>query len=222
MNIILFGPPGVGKGTQAQLLADQYGLATFSSGDLLRQEISLSSPTGRKVEQYLKRGHLVPDDMMYEIIDNFLIENRDRGILFDGYPRNLNQARSLETNVAQIGRTIDLAFEMHLDEAELIRRLVNRRYCPTCGRIYNCTTEPPCERDLCDEDHTRLVTRVDDTADVIHRRLEIYDTETRPMVDYYKSLGIYRRINAQGNRQEVLQQISDVVNDYLNNKCRSN
>lgn len=222
MNIILFGPPGVGKGTQAQLLADTYDLATFSSGDLLRHEISLSTPIGRKVEQFLKRGHLVPDDIMYEIIGNFLLENRERGILFDGYPRNLNQARSLETNVAQLGRTIDVAFEMHLDEPELVKRLMNRRYCPKCGRIYNSTTEPPREEDICDEDQTPLVTRVDDTAGVIHRRLEIYDSETRPMVDYYKSLGVYRRINAQGDRQEVFQRISDVVNGYLNNKCRSN
>ncbi|MBE0433044.1 nucleoside monophosphate kinase [candidate division WOR-3 bacterium] len=222
MNIILFGPPGVGKGTQAQLLAEKYDLVRFSSGDLLREEISLSTLIGRKVEQFLRKGHLVPDDIMYEIIGNFLLENRDRGILFDGFPRNINQARSLETNTAQIGKAIDIAFEMRLDEAEIIKRLVNRRYCPKCGRIYNCTTDPPKEENLCDNDRTALVTRDDDTVDIIRRRLKIYEDETRPMVDYYKSLGIYCRIDARGNREEVLRQISDVVNDYLNSKCRSN
>ncbi|MGB7054414.1 MAG: nucleoside monophosphate kinase, partial [bacterium] len=127
MRILIFGPPGVGKGTQAQLLAEKYNLLRISTGDLLREEVSLSSPTGRKVEQFLKKGHLVPDDIMFEIVDNILIENKDQDILFDGFPRNLNQARSLEKSLAQLGQKIDLAFQMHLDEDEIIKRLVNRR-----------------------------------------------------------------------------------------------
>lgn len=222
MNIILFGPPGVGKGTQAQLLADKYDLVRFSSGDLLREQISSNTPIGRQVEQFLRKGHLVPDDIMYEMISNFLLENRDRRILFDGFPRNLNQARSLETNAAQMGKTIDIAFEMRLDEDEIVKRLVNRRYCPKCGCIYNCTTDPPKEENICDHDRTPLVTRDDDTVDVIRSRITVYEDETRPMVDYYKSLGIYHRIDARGNRDAVLRQMSDVINDYLTGKCRSN
>lgn len=222
MRIILFGPPGVGKGTQAQALVQEFNMVRLSTGDLLREEISLSSPTGRKVEQYLRKGHLVPDDIMLEIIDNILIENKERDILFDGFPRNLNQARSLERSLAQLGQEIDIAFEMRLQEDELVKRLINRRYCPKCGRIYNLITNPPQKEGFCDSDGTRLVTREDDTAEVIKKRLKIYEDETRPLVSYYKSLNVYKEIDAQANQDEVLKRISEIVNAYLSSKCTSN
>jgi len=222
MRIILFGPPGVGKGTQAQALVQEFNMVRLSTGDLLREEISLSSPTGRKVEQYLRKGHLVPDDIMLEIIDNILIENKERDILFDGFPRNLNQARSLERSLAQLGQEIDIAFEMRLQEDELVKRLINRRYCPNCGRIYNLITNPPQKDGFCDSDGTRLVTREDDTAEVIKKRLKIYEDETRPLVSYYKSLNVYKEIDAQANQDEVLKRISEIVNAYLSSKCTSN
>lgn len=222
MRILIFGPPGVGKGTQAQLLAEKYNLLRISTGDLLREEVSLSSPTGRKVEQFLKKGHLVPDDIMFEIVDNILIENKDQDILFDGFPRNLNQARSLEKSLAQLGQKIDLAFQMHLDEDEIIKRLVNRRYCPKCGQIYNYITNPPKNNDVCDFDKQKLSKRDDDTEAIIRKRLRIYEAETRPLIGYYKSLNIYREVNAQSSQEVVLDEISSIVDDYLNIKCRSN
>jgi adenylate kinase len=222
MRIVLFGPPGVGKGTQAQLLSEKYNMVRLSSGDLLREEVSLSSPTGKKVERFLRKGHLVPDDIIYELVDNYLLENKDCDILFDGFPRNLNQARSLEKSLAQLGQTIDIAFEMYLDEDEIVKRLMDRRYCPKCGRIYNSTTNPPKTDGICDADRTKLAKRDDDTADVIRRRLRIYKDETQPLVDYYRSLNVYRRIDARGNQQEVLQRICETVNGYIDNKCRSN
>lgn len=222
MRIILFGPPGVGKGTQAQALAQEFNMVRLSTGDLLREEISLSSPTGRKVEQYLKKGHLVPDDIMLEIIDNILIENKEQNILFDGFPRNLSQAHSLERSLAQLGQEINIAFEMHLQEDELVKRLINRRYCSKCGRIYNLITNPPQKEGFCDSDGTRLVTREDDTAEVIKKRFKIYKDETRPLVSYYKSLNVYREINAQGDQDEVFKRISEIVNAYLSSECTSN
>ena len=222
MRILLFGPPGVGKGTQAQLLAEKYNLLRISTGDLLREEVSLSSPIGRRVEQYLRKGHLVPDDIMFEIMDNMLIEYRERNILFDGFPRNLNQAHSLERSLAQLDQTIDIAFEMHLDEDELVDRLINRWYCPKCNRIYNYKTNPPKNEGVCDFDKEKLARRSDDTEEVIRKRLKIYEEETRPLVNYYKSLGIYQKVNAQGGQEEVFARISNIVDDYLNIKCRSN
>ncbi|MDH4210251.1 MAG: adenylate kinase [candidate division WOR-3 bacterium] len=222
MRIILFGPPGVGKGTQAQALAEKFNLVRLSTGDLLREEISLSSPIGRKVEQFLRKGHLVPDDIMLEIIDNILIENKDRDLLFDGFPRNLNQAHSLERSLAQMEQGISIAFEMHLEEDELVKRLMNRRYCPRCERIYNLITNPPKKDGVCDDDGVKLVTREDDTAEVIKKRLKIYEDETRPLVNYYKLLNVYKQIDARGNQDEVLNRITEIVNAYLNSKCTSN
>jgi len=221
MRIILFGAPGVGKGTQAMLLAEKYKLLKLSTGDLLREEVALSSPTGKKVEQYIKQGHLVPDDIMFEIVDSILIENVDQDILFDGFPRNLNQARSLEKSLAQLGQTIDIVIDMRLDEDTIVKRLVNRRYCPACGRIYNYLTTPPKSNGICDVDRHKLTKRSDDNEEVIRRRLEIYDADTRQLVGYYKSLNVYREVNAQGSQEEVLEGISNIVNDYLNSKCRS-
>jgi adenylate kinase len=221
MRIILFGAPGVGKGTQAMLLAEKYKLLKLSTGDLLREEVALSSPTGKKVEQYIKQGHLVPDDIMFEIVDSILIENVDQDILFDGFPRNLNQARSLEKSLAQLGQTIDIVIDMRLDEDTIVKRLVNRRYCPACGRIYNYLTTPPKSNGICDVDRHKLTKRSDDNEEVIRRRLEIYDADTRQLVGYYKSLNVYREVNAQGSQEEVLEGISTIVNDYLNSKCRS-
>jgi len=222
MRILLFGPPGVGKGTQAQMLAEKYDLLKISTGDLLREEISLSSPTGRKVERYLKKGHLVPDDIMFEIVDSMLIENRDRDILFDGFPRNLNQARSLEKSLAQLGQMIDIACEMCLDPDELVKRVVNRRYCPKCGRIYNYITNPPKSDGVCDFDKQKLTKRNDDTDEVIRKRLKIYEGETRPLIGYYRSLEIYHQVDAAGSQEEVLGRLSKIVDDHLNVKCRSN
>jgi adenylate kinase len=222
MRLVLFGPPGVGKGTQANLLCEKYNLLRISTGDLLREQVALSSPIGRRVEQFMKKGHLVPDDIMFEIVDNLLIENKDQDILFDGYPRNLNQARSLEQSLAQFGQAIDLALQLQLADDEIIKRLVSRRYCPKCERVYNYITNPPKVEGLCDYDKQKLVKRNDDTEEIIRKRLAIYEAETRPLISYYKSLNIYREVDAQGNQEDVLHRISIIVDDYINIKCKSN
>lgn len=222
MRIILFGPPGVGKGTQAQMLAERYDLFRLSTGDLLREEISVSSHIGRKAEQFLKKGHLVPDDIIVEIIQSILIENKERGIIFDGFPRNLNQAHSLESSLAQLGQSIDIACEMHLEEDELVRRLVNRLYCPKCERIYNMHTNPPKRAGICDDDGERLVKRADDSEEVIKNRLNIYEAATRPLVNYYRALNVYTQVNAQGSQEEVFDRISKIVHEHLDSKCTRN
>jgi len=222
VRIILFGPPGVGKGTQAQMLAERYDLFRLSTGDLLREEISVSSHIGRKAEQFLKKGHLVPDDIIVEMIQSILIENKERGIIFDGFPRNLNQAHSLESSLAQLGQSIDIACEMHLEEDELVRRLVNRLYCPKCERIYNMHTNPPKRAGICDDDGERLVRRADDSEEVIKNRLNIYEAATRPLVNYYRALNVYTQVNAQGSQEEVFDRISKIVHEHLDSKCTRN
>ena len=218
MMILLFGPPGVGKGTQADLLSKKYNLKKFSMGDILREEVSFNSLLGSRVEEHIRLGNLVPDDIVVEIVENFLIENRNGHILFDGFPRTMNQALILERSLARLGMSVDVALEMYLSEEDIIKRLRNRRHCPNCGRIYNYITDPPKKDGVCDNCGQRLIKRIDDDEDVIKKRLEVYEEETKPITDYYKSLSVYKQIDAAISREEVFKKISGIINGRINKK----
>jgi adenylate kinase len=212
MIVVLFGPPGVGKGTQADLITNRFNYVKFSMGDILRDEVALGSPVGREVEKYMKQGVLAPDNTIFEIVGDFLIENRSAPILFDGFPRNINQALNLEKSTAQLDLTINHAIEMIIPEAIVIQRLVNRRYCPDCDAIYNLITNPPKNDGRCERCSTRLATRPDDNESTIRKRLQIYREETKPLTDYYKSLNLYRPVDAGGTQEEVFQKIAQCLN----------
>lgn len=216
MRILLFGPPGVGKGTQADLLFKKYNFTKFSTGDILREQVSLNTSRRKRIEQFLNRGSLVPDEVIFELMENFLLENKDTHILFDGFPRTLNQAQNLEKSLAQFDLSIEAALEMHLEEDEIVKRIINRRYCPKCGRIYNYVTNPPKADGACDNCHIKLIKRSDDDENVIRKRLQVYEEETHPLVDYYKSLGIYNQIDATGSQEEVFKRISVVIDAHIN------
>jgi adenylate kinase len=218
MMMVLFGPPGVGKGTQADQLNKEYNFVKFSMGDVLREEVSLSTPLGDEIEQYLNRGVLAPDEVVLELVENFLFEHRTENILFDGFPRTLNQAINFQRVIARLALTLNLALEMHVDETELIKRLVNRRYCPQCGRIYNYITNPPTNDDVCDVCGHTLEKRKDDEESIIRKRLQVYEEETRPLTDYYASLNIYRRVDAYNSPEKVFKKISEIVDGYINKK----
>uniref|UniRef100_A0A7C6EIL9 Adenylate kinase n=1 Tax=candidate division WOR-3 bacterium TaxID=2052148 RepID=A0A7C6EIL9_UNCW3 len=213
--IFLFGPPGVGKGTQADLLVDRYNFKKFSMGDVLREEIEIGSPTGKKVEEYLKKGVLAPDDIVFELVEDFVIENLNDRILFDGFPRNLNQAIELEKLLARHSKKITLAIELHLTKEELIKRILGRLYCPKCGAVYNEVTNPPKTPDICDECGSHLEKRKDDNLEVIENRLKVYEELTKPLSDYYKSLGVLVSIDASGTKEDVYKKIVKVLDGYI-------
>lgn len=215
MMLLLFGPPGVGKGTQADLLSKEYNLTKFSMGDILREEISINSPTGVRIKRFLDQGTLAPDDIVFDIVEDFLIANRNSHLLFDGFPRNLNQALNLEKTLAQLGLSINLALELYLPQEEIIKRTVNRRSCPSCNRLYNYITSPPKKENNCDFCGSELLKRNDDSEEIIKKRLEIYETETRPLIEYYKSLNVYKQLEATGSPEEVLEKVSPLVNAYI-------
>ncbi|MCK4249835.1 adenylate kinase [candidate division WOR-3 bacterium] len=216
MRILLFGPPGVGKGTQADLLSKKYNFIKFSIGDILREEVSLNSNLGNKVESYLNRGVLVPNNIIFELVKLFLGKNKEAHILFDGFPRTLDQAKNLEKSLAQLGLSLDVALEMHLAEDEIIKRLLNRRYCPKCNRIYNYATTPPKINGVCDQCRTKLEKRSDDDANTIRKRLQVYEEKTHPLVDYYKSLSVYNQTDAISSPEEVFDKISKIIDGYIN------
>lgn len=214
MILILFGPPGVGKGTQANRLAQHYHCEKFSMGDVLREEVAVRSESGKKAEAYMHQGVLVPDMLIFEIVDNFLIENKDRCILFDGFPRNLNQAIMLNTSLSRLNLRVNLALEMHMDEKDLSARLINRRYCPTCNRLYNLISNPPARDEICDHCREPLSKRPDDNEATILKRMHVYHDETVPLTEYFRSLDRYQRINANGSEDQVFNDIVKVIDAH--------
>ncbi len=216
MRILLFGPPGVGKGTQADLLSRKYNFIKFSMGDILRGTASEKESSNNEIEKFLQRGELVPDDIVFDLVENFLIKNKNSNILFDGFPRTLNQAQKLDKSLTELGLSLALALEMHLDEEEIIRRLLNRRFCPKCGKIYNFITDPPKANGVCDKCNLELVRRTDDDEDIIRKRLHIYEKQTRALINYYKSSSIYNQIDASGIQKEVFENISKIIDAHIN------
>lgn len=215
---LLFGPPGVGKGTQADIITQKYSFIKCSTGDMLRDEIAKKTESGAKVEQYLKQGVLVPDDHIFTIIEDFLKKNKNRDLLFDGFPRNYNQATVFGNLLHALDLKLQVAIEMHLSKDTIVMRLAHRRYCTKCGRIYNLKTNPPVHNDICDKCHLPLEQRTDDNEEVIRKRLKVYETETRPLVDYYRSKGIYHQVDAQGTQTEVLERIARIIDDHIAEK----
>ncbi len=213
--LFLFGAPGVGKGTQAELLVERYNLKKFSMGDVLREQVAMGSPVGRKVEEFLKNGILAPDEIVFEIVEDYVIENLDNHILFDGFPRNLNQAIQLERLLARHNRKIGVAIELQLPQEEIIRRTLARLYCPKCSAVYNEITNPPRVAMFCDNCGTKLSRRKDDNLDVITNRLKVYESVTRPLSEYYKSLGVYVPVDASGTKEEVLARIVQVIDGII-------
>ena len=216
MMALLFGPPGVGKGTQADLLAKKNRFVKFSTGDMLRDEVASRSELGDRITEFLNRGVLVPDDIISDLVRQFIEDHQKDNILFDGFPRNLNQARSLTDNLNKIDLSLDIAIEMYLNESELIKRLTNRRYCPSCNKIYNYVTKPPRKEQVCDECGTTLIKRSDDDDSVIRKRLAVYKKETQPLVDYYTSRSIYERVDASGSQDTVYKKISLIIDAHTN------
>lgn len=213
--IFLFGAPGVGKGTQAGLLVEKYNFKKFSMGDVLREEISQGSSFGKKVEIFLKNGALAPDNIVFEIVEDYVLENLGQPILFDGFPRNLNQAMELEKLLARHNQKINLAIELQLPREEIIKRTLSRIYCFKCGAVFNEITNPPKIPNICDNCGSILTKRKDDNLEVIKNRLKVYEEMTKPLSEYYKSLGVYVMVDASGSKKEVLQRIIQVIDGIV-------
>jgi adenylate kinase len=203
-NLLLYGPPGSGKGTQAGFLRDRLGIPQIATGDMLRAETAKGSELGVQAKAIMDRGDLVPDDVMVGVVDRRLREaDAARGFILDGFPRTLPQARALDDVMAALGRSFHRILYLHVDEEELVQRLSDRWLCPKDGRTYSLRGNPPADGNRCPIDGTELVQREDDRPEAARRRIQVYLRNTLPVLDFYRPRGIVSEIDGQGDVEEV-------------------
>lgn len=188
MRLVLMGPPGAGKGTQAKRIAETFGVTHLSSGDILRVERAGGSPLGAKLKSYMDAGALVPDAIVVEIMAG-AIARTEGGLLLDGFPRTVAQADALDRQLARLGRPLQAVLVIEAPDELLVERIAGRRSCPSCGKVFHVECLPPAQADRCDACGAGLVQRADDSEAVVRRRLQAYHAQTAPVIEYYVSGG---------------------------------
>lgn len=204
MNIVLLGPPGSGKGTQAQLLVEAFNIPQISTGDILRAAVAAQTELGKQAKSYMNKGELVPDALVVRIVEERLKEpDCARGFILDGFPRTVAQAEALD----KLPCTIHAALNVVVDNAELIKRLTGRRTCRTCGAMYHIYFGPPRQDGVCDKCNGELYQRDDDREETIQNRLTVYAEQTNPLIQWYQKKNILHTINGIGSVQEIFDRI---------------
>jgi adenylate kinase len=212
LNLILFGPPGAGKGTQAARLQDDFQLPFISTGDMLRANVKQETPLGRQAKAYMDAGDLVPDDLIVAMAGERLQDDdAEDGFILDGFPRTLDQAAALDKQLSELGRRVTAVLLIDVPDEEVIRRLSGRRVCVKSGHNYHVEFDPPKHEGVCDQDGSRLIQRDDDKPDVIENRLNVYHEQTEPLVAYYDDQGLLRRIDGTRPATEVHDHIRAVI-----------
>lgn len=208
MNLLLIGPPNAGKGTQAKLLCEHFDIPHVSTGDLLRDNIARDTDLGRLAKSYVESGGLVPDDLVIDLVDQALDRfDLNKGVLFDGYPRTIAQAKNLDALMAKHNARLEHVVLMQADEEVLIRRGTGRRVCSGCGATYHITGRPPQVSGVCDICQSPLIHRKDDSEDTIRRRIDVYQQQTSPLVEYYSQSDRLLKVRGDGSAEEVFGQI---------------
>ncbi len=205
MRIVLLGPPGSGKGTQGERLAAHLGVPRISTGDILRRHVAEGTELGKEAKGYMDSGKLVPDDLVIEMTKRRLTEpDAKKGFILDGFPRTIAQAEAL-ADITPLDAVVDL----YLEPEELIKRNSGRRVCPKCEAVYHLLSNPPRQAGICDRCGSALVTRPDDRADVVRTRIETYEKQTAPLIQYYRDHGLLREVYASGLIDEVAHRVRE-------------
>lgn len=204
MIFVLLGPPGVGKGTQARLLAQRHNLEAVSTGDMIRAEVALGTPLGLSARAYIDAGNLVPDDLILQMVEGRLQNRLAAGFLLDGFPRTVPQAEGLTALLARTGRQLRGVLQIVVPEERVVERLGHRRVCPECNRVYNLESQPSAVPGRCD-DHpgVPLVLRSDDDPVTVRHRIRVYHQQTEPLVAWYRERGLLREIDGLGEVDDV-------------------
>jgi adenylate kinase len=216
LNLILFGPPGAGKGTQAARLRTDFQLPYIATGDMLRANVKEGTELGQEAKRYMDAGDLVPDTLILAMAaDRLQQADAQDGFILDGFPRTLEQARALDRQLAALRRRVTAALLVDVPDEEVIRRLSGRRMCVKAGHNYHVEFDPPKHEGVCDQDGSRLVQRDDDKPEVIENRLRVYHEQTEPLVDYYDDQGLMRRIDGTRDQSDVHDHIRAVIATLL-------
>jgi adenylate kinase len=208
MRAILFGPPGAGKGTQAETIVKEFSIPHISTGDIFRKNIKEGTPLGKKAMEYMDQGKLVPDDLTIELVKDRLLEDDCKeGFLLDGFPRTIYQADALEDFLKSLGQSLDYVINIRVRKELLVERAVGRRLCKNCGQAYHMSFNKPSKEGVCDKCGGELIQRKDDTQETVENRINVYREQTEPLIDYYTKKGIIVNIDGEKPIAQVGQDI---------------
>jgi adenylate kinase len=204
LNLILLGPPGAGKGTQAERLVDDFDLPYYATGDILRQAVKDETELGTEAKEYMDRGDLVPDDLITRVVlERLDSEEAKDGFLLDGFPRTIPQAEALSDALKRVGRSLTAAMLIDASDDEVLRRTTGRRICVKSGHLYHVEFDPPKNDGTCDQDGSRLIQRDDDKPETVKKRLSVYHDQTEPLIEWYDTAGLLRRFDGNRTPEEV-------------------
>ncbi len=209
MIVILTGAPGAGKGTQATLLSERCGYATLSTGQALRKQVKLGSDIGKIAGELMDQGKLVPDDVLFKIVEAELGEPTEKVFLLDGYPRNLSQSETLDT--LNDRHPVKVAIELFVPRDELVKRLSGRRVCSDCGANYHVDMAPTKNEGVCDKCNAEVIQRKDDNPESVATRLDIFEENTKPILGYYDGKGLLNRVDGTGSTEEIFERLKGVI-----------
>ena len=216
MRLVLVGPPGAGKGTQAQFLSSHLSIPKISTGDIFRDNVSHGTALGRRAQAYMERGDLVPDEVTIAMVtDRLADDDAGSGFLLDGFPRNVPQAETLKKLLLAWDTRLDVVLELVVDDDEVVRRLSGRRTCRRCGRVWHATFDPPSRPDICDDCGGELFQRDDDREETIRHRIEVYQQQTSPLISFYADEGILLGIDATGPVDEITDRALNALRRFI-------
>lgn len=216
MHVVIFGPPGSGKGTVSQEVAKAYGIPHISTGDLLREHVAKRTPLGVKAKEYMDRGELVPDRLVNELVEDALAKSECRkGFILDGYPRTVEQAEELEKILARLDLHIDCVINLDVPDEEIVRRLSTRRVCKVCGAVYNIVTNPSKVEGVCDRCGGTLILRDDDRPEVVRTRLQTYVELSAPVLRYYSVRNKVLNVDGSGDVASVRSRVLNALGEKM-------
>lgn len=219
MNVVFLGPPGAGKGTQAEVISRQRGMEHISTGDMLRGAAEAGTPVGLRAKKYMEKGLLVPDEVVVDIVAERIREDgRQKNFLLDGFPRNLNQAKALDKTLNSLNVGVNAVLYFDVSEETAVSRLTGRWICPGCGANYHQDFIPPKKTGVCDRCGKALQQRSDDKVETVKERLKVYKKQTADLIDYYEKKGLLSRINADKKIEEVYGEVTKILNLLIKEK----